>query len=105
MQKRRLGVLISALDEYVGDLLDTLREAGMDENTMFVYTSDHGDMLGSQGSVRKQQPWDESIRVPFLLRYPAVFGRQQKRIDEPINSPDIIPTLLGLSGIPVPSTL
>ncbi|MFI2857973.1 sulfatase [Paenibacillus sp. JSM ZJ436] len=96
---------ISALDEYVGDLLTTLMETGKDEDTIFVYTSDHGDMIYSQGDIRKQRPWDESIRVPFLLRYPSVFSRECKRIKEPFNSPDIMPTLLGLSGIAIPSTV
>ncbi|MFQ6036462.1 MAG: sulfatase/phosphatase domain-containing protein, partial [Sedimentisphaerales bacterium] len=54
---------------------------------------------------KKQKPWDESIRVPFLLRYPAVFGKNGRTIDMPINTPDIMPTLLGLSGIEIPDTV
>ncbi|GGD56054.1 sulfatase family protein [Paenibacillus nasutitermitis] len=96
---------ISALDEYVGDLLETLRETGLEENTIFVYASDHGDMNGSQGTMRKQCPWEESIRVPFILKYPAVLGRQPKVIEDPFNSPDIMPTLLGLCDIPIPQTV
>jgi len=93
---------ISALDACVGDLLDTIDKAGIADNTVFVFTSDHGDMLGSQGMSRKQKPWDESIMVPFLLRYPAALGGKSKTIDMPINTPDIMPTLLGLSGIKIP---
>ena len=55
--------------------------------------------------MKKQRPWDESIRVPFLVRYPALLGKDGKKIDMPINAPDIMPTLLGLSAIPIPQTV
>jgi len=95
----------AALDACVGDLLKTIDEAGIGEDTIFVFTSDHGDMLGSQGEQRKQRPWDEAIRVPFLLRYPAACGRDGKEIDMPFNAPDIMPTLLGLAGVKIPKTV
>ena len=93
----------SALDACVGDLLRTLRERNLDGNTIFVFTADHGDMLGSQGQRRKQRPWDEAVRVPFLLRYPA--GLDKREFDIPLNTPDIMPTLLGLCGIAIPRTV
>lgn len=96
---------ISALDELIGDLLETLEQENMADNTIFVYTSDHGDMLGSHGVFRKQKPWDESIIVPFLLRFPQAFGRSAQDVRIPINAPDIMPTLLGLCDIPVPETV
>ena len=95
----------AALDVCVGDLRKTLAECGIENDTIFVFTSDHGDMLGSQGERRKQRPWDESIRVPFLLHYPAACGRGGKAIDMPFNTPDIMPTLLGLAGIALPKTV
>jgi len=95
----------SALDMCVGDILTTLKEEGIEDDTVFVFTADHGDMLGSQGESRKQRPWDESIRVPFLLRYPAQFGQRCTVIDWPLSSPDIMPTLLGLCGIEPPATV
>lgn len=96
---------IAALDDCVGALLQAVQEAGIERDTIFVFTSDHGDMLFSHGGQNKQQPWDESIRVPFLLRYPALLGTEGKIIDLPINTPDILPTLLGLGGIPSPGTV
>ncbi|WPJ97290.1 sulfatase [Coraliomargarita algicola] len=91
---------IIALDECLGDLMATLDEAGIRDNTILVFTSDHGDMLYSHSEQRKQQPYDESTRVPLLVRYPArCDGRE---IDMPIGSPDIMPTLLGLSSLPIP---
>ncbi len=96
---------MSALDECVGSLLKTIGEAGIADNTIFVFTSDHGDMLHSRGHMKKQRPWDESIMVPFLLRYPPAHGKKGRTIDMPINTPDIMPTLLGLSGVRVPPTV
>jgi arylsulfatase A-like enzyme len=97
----------TALDDCVGKLYRTLKETGIVDNTIFVFTSDHGEMLGSQGQLprRKQRPWDESIRVPFLLRYPAVSGHKGLRVKAPINTPDILPTLLTLAGIEIPETV
>lgn len=96
---------ITALDSYVGRLLDTLDETGLSKNTIFIYTSDHGDMLGSQGENRKQRPWDESILVPFLLRCPRQFHLEPAKLSAPFNAPDIMPTLLGLAGLPIPDTV
>ncbi|HLB74081.1 MAG TPA: sulfatase [Sedimentisphaerales bacterium] len=96
---------IAALDDCIGELLGTLKELGIENDTIFVFTSDHGDMLHSHGQMNKQRPWDESIRVPFLLRYPAAIGNKGGTIDMPINTPDIMPTLLGLSGIEIPDTV
>jgi len=96
---------IAALDDCIADILDTLKECRVEENTIFVFTSDHGDMLRSHGQTKKQQPWNESVRIPFLLRYPAMHGKSGRTIDMPINTPDIMPTLLGLSGIAVPESV
>jgi len=96
---------IAALDDCLGDILKTLDEGGIADNTVFVFTSDHGDMLHSHGQTNKQKPWEESVRIPFLLRYPAALGRVGKTIDMPINTPDIMPTLLGLSGLEIPKSV
>jgi arylsulfatase A-like enzyme len=95
----------TALDTCVGDLLRTLDETGQAENTLFVFTSDHGDMLGSHGEANKQRPWDESVRVPFLLRWPRRFGKGGRTCDALLNTPDILPTLCGLAGVPIPRTV
>ena len=94
----------TALDDCVGVLMQRLDELNLSEDTIFVVTSDHGDMLGSQGHTKKQRPWDESIRVPFLLRYPRQLGNKPRNISAPFNSPDIMPTLLNLCGIDTPET-
>ncbi len=96
---------IAAIDDGVGMLLDTLEETGLARDTLFVFTSDHGDMHGSQGVRRKQVPWDESIRVPLLLRYPRAFGTEGRELHTPVNTPDLMPSLLGLCGLPIPDTV
>jgi arylsulfatase A-like enzyme len=96
---------ITALDDCMGELLAGMEELGLAEEALLVFTSDHGDMVGTRGSWDKQQPFEESLRVPFLLRYPALLGRQRCEQTIPIDAPDIMPTLLGLTGIPVPASV
>jgi arylsulfatase A-like enzyme len=61
--------------------------------------------LGSHGSRNKQQPYEESIRVPLLFHWPGGLGREPRELDAPINSEDIMPTVLGLCGVSVPKTV
>ncbi len=96
---------MSAIDDCIDMLRKTLYEQGLDKNTMIVFTSDHGDLVGSHGAWNKQQAYDESIRVPFLIHYPKAFGTQGKKSKALLNSPDIMPTLLGFSGIKVPKSV
>lgn len=93
---------MTALDDCLGDLLKTLDETGLAENTILVYTSDHGDMMHSRGVMKKQQPWDESLRVPFLLRWPEKLKNRAREISMPLDTPDIMPTLLGLAEVSIP---
>ena len=93
---------IAAVDDCIARLLSTLEAAGISERTIVVFTSDHGDMMRSQGLTTKHVPWDESIRVPFLLRYPQKLGNKGRRIRTVLNTPDIMPTLLMLAGLAPP---
>ena len=91
---------MAAVDECLDRLLKTVAD-----DTIVVFTSDHGDMMLSHGLTTKQYPWDESIGVPFLLRYPPKYGRKGRRIRMPLNTPDILPTLLSLADIPIPDSV
>jgi arylsulfatase A-like enzyme len=93
---------IAALDDCVKQLLEALAATGNADNTIVVLTSDHGDMLQSQGLSYKLYPWDESIRVPLLIRYPRKYGRKGRRSSALVSSPDLMPTLLGMSDIQIP---
>ena len=93
---------ITGVDVEFGRLLKTLEETGMADNTIVIYTSDHGEMMGSQGRMSKQVPYEESCHVPFAVRYPGVTpkGGSSKELFAAI---DIYPTVCGLAGVPVPA--
>ena len=95
----------TALDDCMGELMQTLRESGLTSNTIVVFTADHGDLLGSHAAYNKQQPYDESIRVPLLLHWPAGLGTKARSLDAFINSEDLMPTMLGLCGVAIPKTV
>lgn len=94
---------IAALDEAFGTIIEGLRKLGVLDNTIIVFTSDHGDMLFSHGFEKKSRPYDESIRVPMIMRYPQ--AASNKVIDEPMSTPDILPTLLDMCGITIPKSI
>jgi arylsulfatase A-like enzyme len=95
---------ITAIDDQVGRLLDTLKETGVDENTIILFTSDHGDMLGNHGMRRKRKPHDESARVPGIVRWPARVPKGQI-VDTLFSHIDMAPTLLALAGQEVPKDM
>jgi arylsulfatase A-like enzyme len=95
----------TALDNSFGELLATLKAAGVDDNTIVVFTSDHGDMLGSHGLIRKQKPYEESARVPMLFRLPAALGIKPRPVDGTINTEDVMPTLLSLCRVNRPKSV
>jgi arylsulfatase A-like enzyme len=93
---------ITAVDKEFARLLKTLDDNGMAENTIVIYTSDHGEMMGSHGHMGKQMPHEESCRVPFFIRHPE-FRHSGKKSEALFASVDIYPTLCGLAGIPIPA--
>ncbi len=96
----------TALDQCIGDIVRTLDETGLADRTVLVFTSDHGEMMGSHGCppARKQVPYDESIRVPLLVRYPPAHRGTGRVVQTPIVTVDLMPTLLSLAGVPCPKT-
>lgn len=95
--------MIEEIDAACGRLFAALEKNGADD-TIVVFTSDHGDMIGSHGYEHKRWPYEESARVPFLIRYPRRI-RAGQVLAAPIGTPDIYPTLAGLAGIPLPQGL
>lgn len=94
---------IENLDWNVGRIRQALAEAGLDLDTHIIFFSDHGDLHGSHGQFRKTAPWEEALRVPFIVgglqpRYEGRSGRPQVLM----NHVDIAPTTLGLCGIDAP---
>ena len=90
------------VDAAIGRILDALAASGLADDTIVVFTSDHGDLLGAHGGL--QQKWynafDEAIRVPLLVKGPGIVA-DPAGIHVPTSHVDLVPTLLGLAGIDV----
>ena len=100
---RRLGALRSllAVDRAVGAVVQALRVTGRLENTVLIFMSDNGMIWGEHRWRTKAAPYDESIRVPFVLRYDRVIGRP-RRDDHLVVNVDIAPTIADIAGVPAP---
>ena len=95
--------LCSLVDTHVGTILETVEACGLDEQTIVVYTSDHGDMMGSHRLLAKCVMFEEAIWVPLLIRLPG--QTTAKRVRAPVSQIDLVPTLLDLMGQPMPDQL
>ena len=95
---------VTALDECFGRLLDTIKEAGIEDNTIVVFTSDHGDMLYSQNRGWKCKPWLEAVNIPFIIRWPGHVP-EGRVSDGLISLVDVMPTLLSLVGVDIPEAV
>ena len=96
--------MIENWDDNIGRIRRALADAGLAHNTHIVFFSDHGDMHGSQGMYRKTNPFEESVRIPFIIsgEIPRYQNRKAGRIPAVLNYVDIAPTTLGLCGIKKP---
>ena len=90
------------VDQAVGRILDALDASGMADDTIVVFTSDHGDMLGAHGGMQQKwaQAYDEALRVPMVVKGPGI-SSTPGGISVPTSHVDLIPTLMGLAGIDV----
>ena len=95
---------VTLVDRSVDKILRALDESGQADETIVVFTSDHGEQMGDHSILGKTLMYEESVKVPLLLRVPA-FGRQMKKIEGNISHIDLLPTLLELMGEPVPGDL
>lgn len=97
----------TATDRAIGELVAHMDSLGMLENTILVFTSDHGEMMGGHGRkpFRKQLVWDESLHIPFLIRLPGTGKHRGASVNAPLTTPDILPSLLGLCHIEIPESI
>ncbi len=93
---------MSAVDDGLGKLLEVLDHLKLSQNTVLVFTSDNGYYLGEHCLGDKRSAYEESMRIPMIVRYPKLFPKGSVR-DEMVLNTDIAPTFLDLAGIPVPS--
>jgi len=96
--------LIESLDIEFIRILKALKDAGVADDTIVCYSSDHGDMSGAHGLCAKRFPYRNSSHVPFLIRYPRAI-KAGKVIGDPFNTPDIYPSLAGFCDVKVPAGL
>lgn len=98
--------LIAAADAQVGRILDRLTTLGIDDNTVVVFLSDNGYFLGEHGLGDKRAAYEESLRIPFMIRYPALQPGGAGRIaNELALHVDLAPTILDLAGLPIPAEM
>lgn len=89
---------ISYIDDKIGSIRKALYNAGLDENTIVIFTADHGDMLGEKGLWYKMSFFEESVKVPLIVNAPERF--QKNRVASPVSLVDLLPTILDLTDNP-----
>jgi arylsulfatase len=97
------GGLVSFQDAMLARLLGHLEASGLSENTVVVYTADHGDLLGDFGRFFKSSMLDASVKVPLIIRSPRHQASSGQRRDHLVGLHDLLPTLSSLAGLPLPS--
>lgn len=93
---------VEGVDIEIGRLMECLQRNGLSDDTIVIYTSDHGEMLGAQNRTGKRLPHDESCRVPFVVRVPGAPAGHTR--DVMLGAIDIYPTVCGLAGIRAPAS-
>jgi choline-sulfatase len=101
--RREYYALITHLDHQIGRILDTLDQSGQTENTYLFFTADHGLAVGNHGLVGKQNMYDHSLRVPFIVVGPRV--QADRKITAPIYLQDVMPTTLALANVTQPESV
>ncbi|NGP45423.1 sulfatase-like hydrolase/transferase [Bacillaceae bacterium SIJ1] len=95
--------MVTHMDKQIGNIFETLKEKGILEDTIIIYTSDHGLALGQHGLMGKQNMYDHSTRIPFLMKGPGLpVGEKRERLSYQI---DIFPTLFDMINLPIPTTV
>jgi arylsulfatase A-like enzyme len=94
--------MVKNMDDNLGRLLDYLAASGLAEDTIVVFSSDHGEMHGSHGRLNKMVPYAEALSIPLIIRWPNRIapGSQLDALQTPM---DHLPTLCGLAGLSIPS--
>ena len=96
--------LVKEVDDWVGEILAKLDEHKIADKTLVVFLSDHGEMLGSHGMYGKNMFYEESVRVPFIMRLPGEIPKKT-RVSDPVSTRDIFATVMDFLGQPIPLNL
>ncbi|MCC9657735.1 sulfatase-like hydrolase/transferase [Rhodopirellula halodulae] len=101
VHRREYYALLTHMDAMIGRILDAVDQSGEADNTWIFFTADHGLAVGQHGLLGKQNPYDHSVRVPFLVKGPGV--QAGGRVKEPVYLQDVMPTTLELAQIEKPA--
>ena len=96
-------LLIENTDKHIGQLLESIDEKGIKENTIVLFTTDHGEMAGSHKLIAKTTFYEESAKTPVIIRYPGTIKSKTLNNNAIVGTIDIMPTLLDLAGVPIPT--
>lgn len=105
MMYRNYCETVVSVDEQVGRVLNKIDEMGISDETILVYAGDNGHFFGEHGLYDKRLAYEESIRIPFMVRYPRGIRQPGRRASQMALNIDLAPTLLDLAGIPAPETM
>ncbi|MDA1045049.1 MAG: sulfatase-like hydrolase/transferase, partial [Verrucomicrobia bacterium] len=97
VNRQEYFALITHMDQQIGRILEALNQSGQADNTYIIFTADHGLSVGHHGLAGKQNMYDESVRVPFMIVGPTV--KAGLRVETPIYLQDVVPTTLELAGV------
>ena len=101
--RRNYSAMITNIDRWLGTFVETLKKRGELDNTIIVYSSDHGEMLGDRGAWGKNVPWQPSVGVPLTIAGPGV--KRQAPSEALVTNMDLAATFLQYSGVPVPASM
>jgi N-acetylglucosamine-6-sulfatase len=102
---RKYCRVITSVDNHVGQILKRLEELGLSDNTIIVYAGDNGYLFGEHRMVDKREAYEESIRIPFIVRYPGFIPDPGRRAEQMLLNIDLAPSLLAAAGLPIPSNM
>jgi choline-sulfatase len=97
--------LVSLLDDEVGRIIKALKEEGLYDESIIVFTADHGEMLGSHNLWQKMCMYEESARVPLFIKFPDGFQTGTRSVAQPVSLIDVFPTLLDFTGVTIQGKL
>ncbi|MBI9083668.1 MAG: sulfatase [Desulfobacterales bacterium] len=102
---RRYCECLESVDEQVGRLLTALEKRGVLDDTVIVYAGDNGYIWGEHRLYAKHYPYEESIRIPYIVRAPMVIDRPGRRADQMVLNQDLAPSLLQMAGLSIPEAM
>ncbi|MDE5676325.1 arylsulfatase [Phocaeicola sp.] len=103
--KRHYYANITFIDEQIGRVIQTLKEKGMYDNSLIIFISDHGDMMGDHHHWRKTYPYEGSTHVPYIVKWPIAEHIASGKVDAPVELRDILPTFLSAAGVSIPTDM